>query len=230
MAKPSVSQSTIQDWISATHTCVLISFKNVNQPLSVAQVCGYLSKPVNLITVVVNSQMSDPFTGSGTSRLSRGIASSILAVDINFKNRVWGCRDTNVNGKCLQSYLDRSNTQIRPPSQLTYYGTYGSGDILDIFLVQATDLIGDPEVWDELSSDHNPIVFRTGPDVPNQEMYETRRTDWVKYRDCIQENLLSVKNIYNHEELEQAVSSLNSSIIQAIKESTSSTMRKIGQF
>ena len=88
---------------------------------------------------------------------------SILVGDLNCKNAAWVCRSTNKHGRLLQAYCDNTTTNVRALAEPTHFGIQGAPDILDIALVRGTDLLQTPEVLDELSSDHNPIVLLVGP-------------------------------------------------------------------
>ena len=156
---------------------------------------------------------------------------TILAGDLNSKNTGWDCRTTNVNGRLLQSYIDRTATQIRAPSTPTFFGAIGEPDILDIALVRGVDLTEDPVVLNELSSDHNPLLLQIGPDVPNIEEYTTRRTDWNGYQRRVAELLPDVgRDITGTDDLEEVAVSFGACITRALNDTTTTIRRTAGQY
>ena len=80
---------------------------------------------------------------------------TVLAGDLNSKHRNWGCRGTR-DGIVFQDYLDNSTSEIR-----ARFDPAGKPqEILDVVLFKAVDVEdGEPKMFDELSSDHNPILY-----------------------------------------------------------------------
>ena len=148
---------------------------------------------------------------------------TVLAGDLNAKHRNWGCRGTNRDGIVLQDYLDNGASEIRAPAVPTRIDPAGrASEILDVVLVRAVDVEdGEPKVLDELSSDHNPILFHIKNGPPSRAKFTKKLTNWPKFQEKFLEQLPSEFNIETPEDLDLTVQSLTDTYDRSLQESTS---------
>ncbi|XP_055614932.1 uncharacterized protein LOC129761241 [Toxorhynchites rutilus septentrionalis] len=95
------------------------------------------------------------------AKLTRRRAKYIIAGDLNARHAIWGNRRQNRNGIILAEDLESGYYNILAPNSPTRISRSGVHSILDIFLTIMA-ISEDPLVFEELSSDHFPVVLKLG--------------------------------------------------------------------
>ncbi|XP_035234291.1 uncharacterized protein LOC118206139 [Stegodyphus dumicola] len=142
---------------------------------------------------------------------------TILAGDLNAKDRSWGARMGNRNGSLLKNYIYANNLQLVTPSEYTFYCRSG-GDILDIALLKNISQTPYLEVKKELSSDHYPVVFDFHGFYPDPPRKRTK-VNWTSFTDKLR-NMPCNPHLRDSGEIESEIYSLTSKIQNAIKSSS----------
>lgn len=107
---------------------------------------------------------------------------TIIGGDWNAKNRAWGCRTDNQNGRKLASLLQKiSGLQIHAPEDPTTVPQtdYRRGEILDIFLSFKAGRTGEVRTSYSLSSDHFPVILKLGG--VGRFPKKIKRTNWTRF-------------------------------------------------
>lgn len=115
---------------------------------------------------------------------------TLLIGDLNCKNTVWGCRQTNPNGIKLNEYASKHCVQIAAPEEYTYfpYRDDHQPDILDIVVHKNFAEQLNQTVYAEMNSDHDPVIISSETEpIPR---YSSPRlingiVDWKKFQENI---------------------------------------------
>lgn len=111
---------------------------------------------------------------------------TIIGGDLNTKHTIWGCRNNNKNGILFQGHMSKFNIKVIAPTHPTHYSQIGGHrpDILDFFATN-TDLPMSAAAFNELSSDHLPVVgivgIRTYEEPPMVNI-----TDWDLFHNILE--------------------------------------------
>lgn len=112
----------------------------------------------------------------------------ILAGDFNSKNTLWGCNVNNTRGNLLESLQEDLHFEVIAPTSPTFYpaNINHRPDILDIALTKNVTLqLRSLEVYQDLDSDHRPVLLELGPD-PGVSPPATRTViDWQKLGEAL---------------------------------------------
>ena len=95
------------------------------------------------------------------AKLTRRRAKYIIAGDLNARHEVWGNRRQNRNGIILAEDLETGHYNILAPECPSRISRSGVHSVLDIFLSNMA-IFEVPVVFEELSSDHYPVVLTLG--------------------------------------------------------------------
>lgn len=142
----------------------------------------------------------------------------IMAGDLNAKHSDWHSQTTNANGRRLKRISDETDFLVSAPQTPTRYPSIENHrpDVLDITIFKGLNISTEIRVLDELSSDHLPINFSWGRGQdPNHFYLKRHRTDWKEFT-----NLLVDYQLPEHACLEEKVTSLETSIQQAHRTTT----------
>lgn len=156
----------------------------------------------------------------------------LIGCDANAHNTSWGSSDNNPRGEYLLEYLCRANLNVLNVGNTPTFRTRVREEVLDITFcsMSLTSSISRWRVSNETSfSDHCIIRFEiiasAGPRVQSRN---PRNTDWDNFRIKLADILPSSERISNHLQLEDTVSSVNSSIISAYSENCKPRCKKSG--
>lgn len=188
--------------------CVGIKLKN-----NVVIISAYLSP---------NSKF-DP--NEFNSLLNLGNSVLILG-DLNCKHRDWNCMGCNTNGSLLNKYVQKHNINLIYPEKHTHIPSNNNlnPSTIDIALFKNINKGSSIDVIEELSSDHYPIIitFNNLPinTVEDSPKLNSKKTDWIKFRELIEDNLILKTKFQNNNEVDHCINQLSTIISQAYKNST----------
>lgn len=141
-----------------------------NFQLNILEAIGFeVSTSRGLITIIAAYCPKQTRIQDGTStllrrdlaKLTRRQAKLIIAGDINARHEMWGNSRRNRNGVVLAEDYEAGHYNILAPESPTRISRSGIHSVLDIFITNiGTDNI--PVVFNELSSDHFPVVLTVG--------------------------------------------------------------------
>lgn len=150
----------------------------------------------------------------------------LIGGDWNAKNTVWGARLTTPKGKNLLKALTAQNCNYLSTGEPTYWPTDPNKlpDLLDFFIIKGvTSNYIQVESSLELSSDHTPVIATLSSHIINQLTPPTlisKNTDWVSFRNHIEENINLEIRIKSTDELDEATQNFTNLIQQAAWHST----------
>ena len=153
---------------------------------------------------------------------------TLLLGDINAKNQISGCRQSNRNGEKLLEYASNIGLMIAAPDDFTYFATKRrfAPNMLDIVLTQkfSTPLVQTP--LPELNSDHVPVVI-TIQSKPHSRSAIPRLTNgklgWDTFRSELNKNVVIPQFYTSTKDIDKAVNFFNDTIIKAVQSSTYTT-------
>jgi Reverse transcriptase (RNA-dependent DNA polymerase)/Endonuclease-reverse transcriptase len=145
------------------------------------------------------------------------------AGDFNSKHREWNCRATNRNGKTLRGFILSNNINLEAPVVPTHHSTRGASDILDIGLTK--DLPSTTiDVHNELSSDHNPVVYKLQINSCNVNSRSTKIL-WHFFPHYIEKNLPESRHLNNTNDIDAEIETLQGTIKSSIDKCTIETVK-----
>ena len=150
----------------------------------------------------------------------------LAAGDYNAKHTYWGSRLCNPKGRNLYSAVLKNNLDISSPGQPTYWPSDHNKipDLIDFAVTKGIhrDLIS-ARVLNDLSSDHSPITFEIYEDpklVVGTQKLTSHNTNWLQYKKYVSTHIHTNYTIENKEQIDDAVTVLNSILTNAAKNST----------
>ena len=164
-----------------------------------------------------------PFDAEDFDKLTRLSVSKrfILGGDLNCKHTDWNSRVVTRRGKQLAKHADKNNYAISAPDRPTYYSNRMncSPDVLDILLHHAALPIAEIETFDELNSDHNPVLVVIDTSMPSQLQGNTHRKEvrWDVYRSHLKEIDLPQDEFKSIDALENGIEALSNTLVTARK-------------
>ena len=151
--------------------------------------------PIIIIAAYCPSQVSSRNDSSSNLKqdlvkLTRHRQNFILAGDLNAKHQAWGNTRSNPNGKVVHNDLQASSYIILSPDSPTRLSRSGVHSTIDFFITNMANL-SNPIVYQELSSDHFPVVAEVGYSA-NRFRARRRnyhRADWPRFQQFIDANI-----------------------------------------
>lgn len=151
------------------------------------------------------------------SALFRSTKATILAGDLNAKNKIWNSKTNNTRGRILKQMADQQNIIITAPEDPTHIHTpNNTTEVLDIALLKNLSLEYDIATKHDLSSDHRPVMLTLG-NGNDQDTYIKQTTNWNLYRKLC---TLKPKLINTNADLENAVETLETHLLENLKKAT----------
>lgn len=157
--------------------------------------------------------------------------STILCGDLNAKSTIWGCRAGNNIGNTLHRLANEHNLLISAPSEYTHYPYRQDHqpDILDIAVLKNFKFPIHQTVYDELDSDHVPVVIKF-VETPKLNSPPPRlingKIDWLKFQTELDKNLKIPQNLDTDTNIDISVKNLTKSIITSVHNSVTSANRR----
>lgn len=154
----------------------------------------------------------------------------IIGGDLNAKNRLWGCRGTNRRGTTLYNFSEQLNYHIDPPEEHTHLSTHGLPEILDIFIIKNTNRASQPEVIQDLTSDHLPVFIEYGnPCDRGQGLVTCTKTNWTKFTQLMMKHE-TLAPINSEHELNAAINTITNNINEAFMLASNTTVEKFKKY
>jgi endonuclease/exonuclease/phosphatase family metal-dependent hydrolase len=151
---------------------------------------------------------------------------SIVAGDFNAKHTSWNNVSNNRRGIDLERSFSRLYFDIHSPDSSTNYPPTGSPSVIDFVVSKQIFGISDPEVLNELSSDHLPVSFSIPylNSVPKDEkILNFRKANWKNFRAMLNvkshELTLQITDLSTPAKIEELVSKINYSVDEATRKS-----------
>lgn len=145
--------------------------------------------------------------------------------DLNARHRSWNCSKMNKAGRLLFNEHENHNFYIHHPQKFTRVPQgRGSPSTLDLVLSNNRISMTVPEVLEELSSDHFPVIFTLNAESPFhsevQRYRNFRRADWKSYSSFIHRNLdvtsPLISNLNSKNAIDEAINVFTSSLSEAV--------------
>lgn len=151
------------------------------------------------------------------SKLTRRQAKYIIGGDFNARHESWGNQRRNMNGRILAEDLETGHYTILAPACPTRISRSGVHSTLDVFLTNFA-FNDEPVVYDELSSDHYPVVLTVGAaadTAARQPRRNYHRANWPAFQRVVDENMDYDRPLESTEDIDQALESLQHAIAVA---------------
>lgn len=151
----------------------------------------------------------------------------LLFGDLNSKHQAWNCRASNINGRFLYTYALKNTITLLQPDNFTLY-PYNNAlpSIVDIGLSKNICSISDIGVYNELNSDHMPIVFTMNNTInkvlKTRQFFYYKDANWPKFREILNQKIIINKNINSTSDIDKEVENF----IKCINEAADSTIPK----
>lgn len=159
-------------------------------------------------------------------KLTRRSAKYIIAGDLNAKHEVWGNSRRNRNGVILHNDLQNGYYNVVSPDRPTRVARSGNHSIIDFFITNMAENVAHPEVFEELSSDHYPVVVEVGASVTPQRQ-PTRKdyhnVDWQQFQQVVDSNI----DYDQHPETSADIDRSLEVIQQAINQAEAANVREV---
>ena len=194
--------------------------------LNVIEAVGVeVSTPVGPITIVAAycPKQTNARDGSAAKlrsdiiKLTRRQGQYIIGGDLNAKHPAWGNARSNQNGRILSDDLLVGHFNILAPDSPTRLSRSGVHSTLDIFLTNIA-AAEDPVVFEELSSDHYPVVLKLGTTaetVVRQQYRNYHRANWEVFQRTSENNINFEQPLESPEDIDLALESLQRAIVVA---------------
>ena len=185
-----------------------ISIKIKTKKYSNILVTGIYNRPQNIIT----EQFLMQFFPSDCHALILG--------DLNAKNTLWGCNKTNKNGQHMDDIIHNNDLYLYMPNSPTFYhrNPAHEPEYLD-FLISNFPLNNTAVTFNELNSDHLPVLYYTDEPSPNNTK-TVQVTDYELLHNILQLVPLPTTNIRSTESIEAVIKDLTFVINTAKSEAT----------
>ncbi|GFW65522.1 probable RNA-directed DNA polymerase from transposon X-element [Trichonephila clavipes] len=148
---------------------------------------------------------------------------TFLFGDFNAKHSSWNPGRSNANGNIRSNWAVASAIDIIAPDTPTHFNHNAPSTIIDIGFA-ANFSHSNVFTVNELSSDHNPVIFDFVTNCQLPPLLQTlKTTNWIKFQEILHYNMPGNPTIDN---LDQAVQNFSNMISDAINTSTSTRISK----
>ncbi|GFT50301.1 probable RNA-directed DNA polymerase from transposon X-element [Trichonephila clavipes] len=148
---------------------------------------------------------------------------TFLFGDFNAKHSSWNPGRSNANGNILSNWAVASAIDIIAPDTRTHFNHNTPSTIIDIGFA-ANFSHSNVFTVNELSSDHNPVIFDFVTNCQLPPLLQTlKTTNWIRFQEILHYNMPGNPTIEN---LDQAVQNFSNMISDAINTSTSTRISK----
>ena len=174
---------------------------------------------------------SKPLTVEDLDRLFTSSDKLIVGGDLNSKNSAWNSRVNNAKGRRLLLHSLQNDYVITAPVEPTHYSAIGidaRGDVLDVFCLRNVNFMYSVHSLTELSSDHNPVLLELEGWQDHQVLSTRRKTNWRRYRECLNSIIRPVPEISSVDELETEIQKVTDEILHARGTSTITSSLAVG--
>ena len=135
----------------------------------------------------------------------------IAAGDWNAKHTTWGSRLTTLKGNMLLRAIQQNNLDYLSTGEPTYWPADRNRipDLLDFAITKKIPSTHcDIKSSFDLSSDHSPIIITVSTEILTKETVPhlcTKKTNWEKYQEYINQRIKPNIRLKEHDEIEKAV-------------------------
>lgn len=190
--------------------------------ISIENICIQLN--TNIFVAAVYNQPRNAFSADDIQMLTR-LGNKVLIVgDLNARHYTWLNHITNVNGRTLYNFSLNNNIIIQHTAQPTHYPGNGmTPTFIDLVINKNVSDITDPISIPELSSDHNPIMFKLlhQNKNPDQKIITSYKdTNWTLLRQALNEKIQINNKIYSNDQIDMELDNLTSNIQTTVNEFT----------
>lgn len=181
--------------------------------------------PVGPITIIAAYCPKQANTNDGSAaalkedigKLTRRRGKFIIAGDLNAKHEAWGNTRRNRNGNILALQLEEGHFTILSPDAPTRLSRSGAHATIDIFLTNIDNNIGQPVTYNDLSSDHFPVVAEVGSTVNRHSISRRNyhRVNWERFQQCVDDHVDFEARLETPEDIDQQLRSIEEALSQA---------------
>lgn len=191
----------------------------IGNTYAIESVAAEISGPEGKFTVA--SVYSPRYTPSFKNVLNTifGVPNIIVMGDLNAKGIAWNRCDWNQAGHALSEFLEDTIVRVLHPTRHTRISERGDPpSTLDFILTNSTSPISQPEILDQLLSDHYAImaVINANTTKPQQRP-NYLKANWVQYKLLLDIEAITITNLplENPEQIDVAVATIRNSILSA---------------
>lgn len=154
---------------------------------------------------------------SDLSKITRFRQKFIVAGDLNARHENWNNNIRNCNGKLLFNDSLFGHYQICYPFEATFLSSAGYPSTLDFFLTNL-NTISQPQVHNELSSDHYPVSIEIAERLRTtgeRSRKDYHHVDWMRFQRCVESKINFLTNLETTENIDTCIANLEQAITQA---------------
>lgn len=153
-------------------------------------------------------------------KLTRRQGKYLIGGDLNARHETWGNSKRNRNGIVLDEDLQCGHYNILAPDMPTRVSKTGTRSIIDIYLSNIGANVSLPVVYEELSSDHFPVLVEVGAGVENRRTFTRRdyhRVNWEAFKCSVDENINFDRQLETCEDVDAALEEVQLTISRAVE-------------
>ncbi|GFV02203.1 RNA-directed DNA polymerase from mobile element jockey [Trichonephila clavipes] len=220
MAPPLVERFSSRQIYGITAGLYGTGFEPVTKQATVRYLFGYRGHP-NLV-----GESGHPHGSINVTELDAILAHNnrtFLFGDFNAKHSSWNPGRSNANGNILSNWDVGSAIDIIAPDTPTHFNHNAPSTVIDISFA-ANFSHSNVFTVNELSSDHNPVIFDFVINCQLPPLLQTlQTTNWIKFQEILHYNMPGNPTVDN---LDQAVQNFSNIVSDAINTSTSTRISK----
>lgn len=179
-----------------------------------------------LVIVAVYNSPGNKITPADLDVLHASHRRVILVGDFNARHEDWSLgRDrNNANGITVHDYVATNGLEVIHTDRPTHFPPNGSTpSTIDIIINKNLTNLSKPLSIDELTSDHNPVVFEIAnkySQINSLQKTTTKNTNWPAFRSYLDKRICINNRIETTDELETEVGKFTSAVSDALKHNT----------
>lgn len=149
----------------------------------------------------------------------------LIAGDFNARHHKWLCNNNNNKGKSIFNYQYENKNRIKLHFPLTHTffpnDQNKSSSTIDLALSKNIFVPEHPKSLKIMSSDHNPVLIQIQIDgefhINDKIFYNYKKADWLKFKDCLNENVNHNVIINTPEEIDDHIEKLTNVMNDAVE-------------
>ncbi|KAF8789882.1 Exonuclease mut-7 like protein [Argiope bruennichi] len=205
-----------------------------NQPITVNQITNLMNNFLSQMSALLKFTQRSPHYPSqhlspsswqiNTSELQRVInlnTKSIVVGDFNAKHPSWSAGRSNNNGAIIHNFIASNNLILIAPLEPTHFPINApSSSTLD-FGIMRNIASGTATSINELSSDHNPVLFEIDINVNLSAIPKTiKTTNWSVFSAIIKNSIPGNPILETTQDIDDAISKFTASVTTALNQAS----------
>ena len=149
------------------------------------------------------------------SAITRTSSRFVVGGDLNARHEAWRNYHQNQNGRLLFDHEQHGHYTVQYPDEPTFISPTGNPSTLDYFLSNVE--LSKPEVHNDLSSDHQPVVTQVGVNVSPASCLrkDYHRVDWAAFGRLVDNNIEENPPLDNVDDIDRAIDNIYQAITVA---------------